>query len=165
MAVAGLIVGAIGLVVSAAALVVAVWQIRKTQSAAERAAQAATEARAAVYFVASISDLSQITIQMDLIRELHRNGEWVRAIDRYISLRRLLTEASARLPQEARNTSNVAIMRLRQMEMNMNDALTQSRTISAGNLNNELVEIQQSLDEIRVWLENRLSGELNAGGQ
>ena len=162
---AGLVVGAIGLIVSAAAFIVAVWQIRKTQSAAESAAQAANEAREAVQSVTSISDLSQITVQMDMLGELHRNGEWTRAIDRYSSLRRLLTEARSRLPDEAHTALNLAIIRLQRMEKDLNTALAQDDEISAEHFNNELVDLQQSLDEIRVWLENRLSRVSNTGGQ
>ena len=150
---------------SAAAFIIAVWQIRKTQSAAESAAQAATEAREAVQHITSISDLSQITVQMDLLRELHRNEEWTRAIDRYSSLRRLLTQARVRLPEEAHSTLNVAIIRLQQMEMNANNTLAQDLPISYAAFSNELVDLQQSLDEIRVWLENRLSSVSHTGEQ
>ena len=52
--------------------------------------------------VTSISDLSQIIGQMDLLKELHRNEEWKRAIDRYSSLRRLLTEARVPYPVSLR---------------------------------------------------------------
>ena len=163
MAIAGLVVGAIGLVVSAAAFIVAVWQIRKTQSAAESAANAATEAREVAQSVTSVSDLSQITVQMDLLRELHRHKEWTRAIDRYSSLRRLLTEARSRLPEEAHTTLNLAIIRLQRMEKDLNTALAKDDDISEEYFNNELVDLQQALDEIRVWLENRLSCVLDAG--
>ena len=148
---------------SAAAFIVAVWQIRKTQSAAESAAQAANEAREAVQSVTSISDLSQITVQMDMLGELHRNGEWTRAIDRYSSLRRLLTEARSRLPDEAHTALNLAIIRLKEMEQDANIALAQGVQISYADYNNELIDLQQSLDVIRVWLENRLSGVSSAG--
>ena len=148
---------------SAAAFIVAVWQIRKTQSAAESAAQAANEARDVVQSVTSISDLSQITVQMDMLGELHRNEEWTRAIDRYSSLRRLLTEARSRLPDEAHTALNLAIIRLKEMEQDANIALAQGVQISYADYNNELIDLQQSLDVIRVWLENRLSGVSSAG--
>ena len=156
MAIAGLIVGATGLVVSATALVVAVRQISKTQSAAERAAQAATEARESIHYIAAISDLSQISVQIELIKELHRNEEWTRAIDRYSLLRRLLTEARLRLPEEAHTELNLAIIRLQQMEKDINNAVAQNVPISSSDLNNLLVDLQ-SLEMIRVWLEDRLS--------
>ena len=144
------------MVVSAAALVVAVWQIRKTQSAAERAAQSASEAREAIHYIAAISDLSQISVQIELIKELHRNEEWTRAIDRYSLLRRLLTEARLRLPEEAHTELNLAIIRLQQMEKDINNAVAQNDPISSSDLNNLLVDLQ-SLEMIRVWLEDRLS--------
>ena len=43
------------------------------------------------------------------------------------------------------------------MEKELNTALAQEDEISAEYFNNELVDLQQSLDEIRVWLESRLS--------
>ena len=165
IAVASLIVGAVSLIVSLGGFTIAVWQIRRTRSAAESAERAATEAREAVLHVTSVSDLSQITVQMELIRELHRNGEWTRAIDRYASLRRLLTEARSRLPEEAHDILNVAIIRLQEMEKIVNNALDKGNPISSAALNDEIVDIQQSLDEIRVWFENRMSGVSDAGGQ
>ena len=138
IAVAGIIVGAIGLIVSAAAFIIAVWQIRKTQSAAESAARAATEAREVLSQVASISDLSQIIGQLDQLKELHRNQEWKRAMDRYSLLLRLLTEARASIP-EAEKDENVqvflrAIMQLRAMAREVDIALEQGFQLSSAKI-------------------------------
>ena len=160
-----LVVGAISLTVSAAALVAAVRQIRKTQSAAESAASAAREARDVVHHVSVVSDLSQISVQIELIKELHRNEEWTRAIDRYSLLRRLLTEARVRLPQETHATLNVAIIQFREMEQNANKALADNAPISHSVFNNELVDLQQSLEVIRVWIEDELSSVSVTGEQ
>ena len=162
---AGLVVGAIGLVVSAAALIIAVWQIRKTQTAAESSAAAAREAREVVQRVTSVSDLSQITVEMDILRDLHRNEEWTRAIDRYSSLERSLTRARATLPEESHGKLNTAIVRLQRMEKTLNNSLDRNLPISVSALNNALVDLRQSLDEVRVELETHLSATSDAGGQ
>ena len=82
IAIVSLVVGAISLAVSAAALIVAVRQIRKTQSAAESAARAAAEAREAVLQTIAISELAQAIALIELLKELHRNEDFGRALDK-----------------------------------------------------------------------------------
>lgn len=162
MDIASLIIGALGVFISLGGFTIAVAQIRRTRAAAESAERAATDARAAVFYVTSVSDLSQIVIQMEQVKELHRNREWVRAIDRYILLRRLITEARSRLPEDIRGALTTAIIRLTQMEKAANQSLVRGEQAPVARLNNELVDLQQSLDEVRVAIEKRL---LDTGGQ
>ena len=140
----------------------AIWQIRRTRTAAESAERAATDAREAAFYVTSVADLSQIVSQMEQVKDLHRNREWVRAIDRYILLRRLITEARSRLQEDTRGALTTAIIRLMQMEKAANQALARGEQAPVARLNNELVDLQQSLDEVRVAIEKRL---LDTGGQ
>lgn len=161
MDIASLIIGVLGVFISLGGFTTAIWQIRRTRAAAESAERAATAAREAAFHVTSISDLSQIVIQLEQVKELHRNREWVRAIDRYILLRRLITEARARLPETTRGALTTAIIRLMQMEKAANQALTRGEQTPVAHLNNELVDLQQSLDEVRVAIEKRL---LDTGG-
>lgn len=162
MDIASLIIGALGVFISLGGFTIAVAQIRRTRAAAESAERAATDAREAAFYVTSVSDLSQIVIQMEQVKELHRNREWVRAIDRYILLRRLITEAGSRLPEDTRGALTTAIIRLMQMEKAANQALARGEQAPVARLNNELVDLQQSLDEVRVAIEKRL---LDTGGQ
>lgn len=162
MDIASLIIGALGLFISLGGFSAAIWQIRHTRAAAESAERAATAAREAVFYVTSVSDLSQIVIQMEQVKELHRNREWVRAIDRYILLRRLITEARSRLLEDTRGVLTTAIIRLTRMEKAANQALARGERTPVVHLNNELVDLQQSLDEVRVAIEKRL---LDAGAQ
>ena len=162
MDIANLVIGILGVFISLGGFSAAIWQIRRTRTAAESAERAATDAREAVFYVTSVSDLSQIVSQMEQVKELHRNREWVRAIDRYILLRRLITEARSRLPEDTRGTLTTAIIRLTQMEKAANQALARGEQAPVARLNNELVDLQQSLDEVRVAIEKRL---LDTGGQ
>lgn len=162
MDIASLIIGALGVFISLGGFSAAIWQIRRTRTAAESAERAATDAREAVFYVTSVADLSQIVSQMEQVKELHRNREWVRAIDRYILLRRLITEARSRLQEDTRGALTTAIIRLTQMEKAANQALARGEQAPVARLNNELVDLQQSLDEVRVAIEKRL---LDTGGQ
>ncbi|MCY3638744.1 MAG: hypothetical protein OXG80_06565, partial [Chloroflexi bacterium] len=151
-----------GLIVSLSGFSLALWHIKRTRTAAEHAEEAAIKARQAVQHVMVISDLSQVSIQIELIRELHRNKEWARAIDRYSPLRRLLTEARAQLPiEESVNEFTRAIMQLGEMEKQVTEEIAQDLQPSSAKLNNILVDLQQSLDEVRLELENHLSAESN----
>ena len=162
MDIASLVIGILGVFISLGGFSAAIWQIRRTRAAAESAERAATDAREAVFYVTSVSDLSQIVSQMEQVKELHRNREWVRAIDRYILLRRLITEARSRLQEDTRGALTTAIIRLMQMEKAANQALARGEQAPVARLNNELVDLQQSLDEVRVAIEKRL---LDTGGQ
>lgn len=162
MDIASLIIGVLGVFISLGGFSAAIWQIRRTRTAAESAERAATDAREAALYVTSVADLSQIVSQMEQVKDLHRNREWVRAIDRYILLRRLITEARSRLQEDTRGALTTAIIRLMQMEKAANQALTRGEQALVARLNNELVDLQQSLDEVRVAIEKRL---LDTGGQ
>ena len=151
------LLGILGLVVSIGGFAIAFWQIRRTRSAAESAEQAASEAREGISYVTSMSDLSQIISQMEQVKELHRNEEWSRANDRYTPLRQLLTSAKSRLPDETASVFTHAIIQLREMEKESNNALNGDSSISSAAFNNVLVDLQQSLDEVRVELEGYLT--------
>ena len=148
---------------SAAAFVVAVWQIRKTQSAAESAAQAATEAREVVRQVTSVSDLSQIIVEIDLLREVHRAGDWKRAMDKYSSLERSLTRARSSLPDESRGKLNTAVVRLQRIERVVSNSHDRDIPISIAIVNSELVHLRQSLGEVRTELEEQIANTPVAG--
>ena len=165
IAIAGLILGAIGLVVSAAALVVAVLQIRKTQSAAERAADAATEAREAVFRTLDISQLAQAIALIEFLKELHRNGDFSRALDRYTPLRQLITSLQTRQIEEDKDSFDNAIMQLIAMETTVNDAVCTGKQIDLAQIDSNLLNIQQALDEARVKQEQRVSRASDIGGR
>lgn len=159
---ASLVVGVLGLIVSLSGFTIAVWQIRRTRTAAESAEQAAIEAREAVLYVTSVADLSQASSQIEQIKELHRTQEWKRAADRYTPLRQMLTRASSRLPEENQQVFNFAIVQLREMEKDVNLALDQKLSLSSARFISILLEMQDSLDKVRMELENYLSGASDA---
>ena len=157
MDIASISIGILGLIVSLAGFTIAVFQIRKTRSAAERAEEAANKAREALIQVTSISDLSHASALIDRLKDLHRNEDLGRAIDKYTPLRQLLTEARFRLPNANRNTFNEAIRQLRIMEEEAEKALKDSSLLPVLIFHPILLGIQQSLDEVRIELESNLA--------
>ena len=96
------------------------------------------------------------------MKELHRNKEWKRAIDRYSSLLRLLTEARSRIPPAGEDEENLkvftrAIMQLRAMTKEVNVAFEQEIELSGATFNNVLEDFEQPLLEKLIALENALA--------
>lgn len=79
-----------GLVISLTGFAVTIYNIRRSRSAAERATQAAEEARASMKKHVTVSELSEAFQAMKEIKRLHRNQEWAILPDRYDNLRELL---------------------------------------------------------------------------
>ncbi len=165
MAIAGLIVGATGLVVSAAAFIVAVWQIRKTQTAAASAAQAATEARDAVFQTIAISELAQAIALIELLKELHKNNDFNRALDRYTPLRQLITALQTPQTEEDITRFDNAIIQLIEIETTVRESVYTGTQIDAAKIDSGLLKIQQLLDEARVKQEQRVTGASDIGGR
>ena len=143
---------------SAAAFVVAMWQIRKTQSAAQSAAQAANEARDAVFQTIAISELAQAIALIELLKELQRNEDFSRALDRYTQLRQLITALQTRQKEEDKTPFGNAIIQLIEIETTVNEAVYTGKQIDAEKIVSDLLKIQQLLDEARVQQEQRVTG-------
>lgn len=150
---------------SAIALAVAVWQIRKTQSAAQSAAKAATEARESVRDAASLISLSEIIVEIDLLREIHESKNWKRAMDKYSSLERSLSRARSSLPDESHSTLNIAVVKLQQIEIKVSGLHDRNQPIPVALVNMELVGLRQSLGEVRASLEERIASTSEVGGR
>jgi len=155
--VAGLVIGAIGLVVSAAALIIAVWQIRKTQTAAESASQAAKEARDVVQRVTAVSAMSQATVHIGSLIDIIRDGRWQRSIDRYAPLRKLLIDVEIRLPPEKKDDAGKklahAIEQLLIMEKESGKANAEGTEIEVARFQSMLLEIQNDIARIHAEVE------------
>ena len=87
MDIASLAVGVLGLIVSLCGFTIAVWQIRRTRTAAESAEAAATEAREAVLRGISIPDLIEAQSIVGELLQLHRNQDLSDIFPKYEQLR------------------------------------------------------------------------------
>ena len=102
---------------------------------------------------------------IELLKELHRNEDFSRAIDRYTPLRQLITTLQARQIEEDEASFDNAIIQLIEMETAVNDAICTGKEIDAAQLDSDLLKIQQVLDEARVKQERRVSGSSDIGGR
>lgn len=153
MEAASLTVGVVSLIVSLAGFSLAVWQIRKTRSAAESAERAANAARDAVLQAASISDLAQAISLIELLKELHRNQDLGRAVDRYTPLRQLLTLIQSRLSECRRGDFEDVISELIEMEKDVDYAISEGSRIDVVQFITSFLKMQQMLDKTRVEME------------
>ncbi len=64
-----------GVAISIVGFVVTVWNVRRSESAAERAEAAANEARRAMRIYQTVSDLASAIAIMEEVMRLHRHGE------------------------------------------------------------------------------------------
>ena len=157
MDIANLAVSVAGLMIAVCGFAIAIWQIRRTRTAAEAAEAAAMAARASIFSVTSLLDLSQASMLIEQLKELYRNNEWRRAIDRYTQLRQILIRAKSRLPEEKRDKIDDAINRLVYLEKETSRVIAEGTEIDAARLNVVLLEIQQDIDESLAEIEYNLS--------
>ena len=159
------IVNIVGTAASVCGLAIAIWLIRRASTAAEAAAVAAMAARETIFSVTSLLDLSQASMLIEQLKELHRNEDWRRAVDRYTPLRQILIRAKARLPEEKRDKIDDAIRQLKDLEMlslaeeEPNRAIAERTEIDAARFHvlAVLVEIQQDIYESLAEIEYNLS--------
>ena len=165
MDIANLAVSVASLIIAVCGFAIAIWQIRRTRTAAESAEAAAMAARASIFSVTSLLDLSQASMLIEQLKELHRNEDWRRAVDRYTPLRQILIRAKARLPEEKRDKIDDVIRQLKDLEMvslaeeETNRAIAERTEIDAARFQIlvALVEIQQDIYESLAEIEYNLS--------
>ena len=155
IAFAGLIVGALGLIVSLCGFTIAVWQIRRTRTAAEHAEEAATAARQAVLRGISISDLTQAYIIIEELRGLHRNQDLDNVLQKYGQLMDILFEVRANLSQDYWNRFDEAIDAVIDMEEKVETATfsNEPAEVDTAGFNRSLRNMQSMLRGVRADLE------------
>jgi hypothetical protein len=77
---AGNIASIVGLLVSLVGLGIAIWQLARLRGETRAAREAAEETRRAVARDLAISDISRINERVQALIEMHRRGEWNRAL-------------------------------------------------------------------------------------
>ena len=157
MDIASLAVSVAGLVVAVCGFAIAIWQIRRTRTAAESAEAAARAARESIFSVTSLLDMSQASMLIEQLKELYRNNEWRRAVDRYTQLRQILTRTKSRLPEEKRDKIDDAIHQLASLEGAASRVIAEGTEIDAAEFHNILLTIQQDIDETLAEIEYNLS--------
>ena len=87
-----------GVAISIIGFLVTFWNVRRSKSAAERAERAANDARRMIRDYETLSDFSAAIAIMEEIKRLHRIGQIEPLLDRYATLRKVLTEVRKMSP-------------------------------------------------------------------
>lgn len=153
---AGSIASLAGVVISLVGLGFAIWHILRLRGETRAAREAAEETHRAVSRETAGMTLTRVSERIEGLKELHRNGEWNRARDRYPELRRMLVDIRIRHPllsDEHRTAIQEVVSRLLQIETEVESA---GGVIAPGivpNFNYRLSESQASLAEIESQLQ------------
>jgi hypothetical protein len=85
----------VGVIISLLGFWIAIQQIRRSKTAAQRAEEAAKETRKSIHLFDTFIDFFSAITLFDEIKRLHRLKEWPLLPDRYAALRKLLVSARA----------------------------------------------------------------------
>ena len=127
-----------GVAISIVGFVVAIWNIRRSKSAAERAEKAANDARQMIRVFEAVSDFSAAIAIMEEIKRLHRAGQLDILLDRYAALRKVLIGVRKLSPQFDRTQSiriQAAITTLSGMEDQIEKSRLEGSALNIARLN------------------------------
>jgi hypothetical protein len=149
---AGSIASLVGVVVSLGGLGFAIWQLRGLRGETRAAREAIEETRQAVSRDRAIADASRARELVLALKRIHLNGEWVRALDIYVQVRKGLVDIQNRYPgltQEDSENIKSGIDMLGTIERTVEAAEAANGIISpetTGEFNRYLTDIEIFLD-------------------
>ena len=157
---AGSLASIVGVLVSFFGLGFAIAQILKLQGETQATRKAAEETRRAVdREIASIS-LARVNERIEGLKDLHRQGEWNRALDRYPEIGRMLIDIRSRHPgmsEEQRTTIQGVIAQLNEMGKVVESADGGVPQEETHRFNLQLLDDQLALSEIESELQQSQS--------
>jgi hypothetical protein len=152
----------VGLVITIIGFALALWRIRKSQTAAEQARNIAESVRDQILQMNAVQELHTAIRNLEDLRRLHRSKAWSSLPDRYTSLRMELIAIRGRTPTlttEQRSSIQSAIQQLSNLEDEIENAIAENRdpaprliiTVSKqiDRLAILLVELQNQIDRLR----------------
>lgn len=98
LAQAGSIASIAGLLIALVGFAITIWNVLASKRAAERAEQAALDARRAMGFFDAVTELSAAIAALEEIRRVHREGAWHSLPDRYGALKKSLQGVRSAVP-------------------------------------------------------------------
>ena len=148
---AGSIASLVGLAISTIGLGAAIWQIKKLRGETKAASEAVANTQRLFQTETAGLNLTRVNERIEGLKDLHRRGEWTRALDRYPDIRRVLIDVRVKHPamsDQQRSTLQSVIVALGEMEavVEGNESLTLEDR--AAEFNRQLSEGQASLAEV-----------------
>ncbi len=153
---AGSIASLAGLAVSLGGLAIAIWQIKKLRGETRAANEAAAETRRALQRENAGINLARVSERIEGLMELHRRGEWGRALDRSSDIRRLLIDIASGHPEISEEQQAVlfqVVERLTRIGHAIEDSGGALDSSDAARFNRALAEDQNSLAQIGSQLQ------------
>jgi hypothetical protein len=138
---AGDIASIVGVLIAMVGFAVTIRNVRASKAAAQRAEEAANQARRAIRFFDVVAEISTAIAAMEEIRRLHRDAAWPLLPDRYSALRKSLITIRRSGPSMTRDQQiriQAAIHYLAYIEREVEVALEQQRPPTQTALWNEL---------------------------
>jgi hypothetical protein len=142
-------------VVSLLGLGFAIWQLSQLRGETRASREASEATRKAIGRDLAIADLSGTREQIQTVKDLHRRGEWDRALSRYPDIQKVLTDIRYRYPELSSDDAEKiqkGIRQLGSMESSIDRGTPYIRPEVVADWNQELIQIQVTLAE----LENQL---------
>lgn len=155
----GSIASLIGVLVSLFGLGFAILQILKLRGETRAAREAAEETRRAVDRETTSISLARVNERIEGLKDLHRQGEWKRALDRYPEIRRMLINIRVRHPvmsEEKRAAIQNVVTSLGRMESNIERSRDSVSQTAAERFNRELYKSQLALTELESELQQSI---------
>lgn len=153
---AGSVASLVGVAVSLGGLGFAIWQLTRLRGETRAAQQAAEETRRAVGRNLALADISRMWEQIQTLKEVHRAGDWDRALSLYPEMRRGLIHIGSRypdLPDVVSDRIQLGVTQLQRMERTVDSARGDLPQEMVSEFNDHLMEIQTVLDELESRLE------------
>ena len=149
-----------GLVVSVSGFSIAIWLIVSSRKAAVAATEAASATKEVLARNLTIDDLTRASQRIQLVKELHWEREWRRALDWYYDIRVMLSDISIRHPDlrdENKSTLQSAIHQLQALEDEVGRTLADSDDSKGVEFGVEILQSAQSLlDELASELKQSI---------
>ena len=153
---AGSVASLAGVAVSLVGLLFAIWHILQLRGETRAAREAAEETHQAVSRELAGVTLTRVSERIEGLKELHRHGEWYRALDRYPEIRRMLIDIRIRHPKMSdsqRNAIPTVVRRIARMENEVERSGAQFPEGLGQRFNRQLTESQSSLSQIESELQ------------
>ena len=145
---AGSIASLVGVVVSLGGLGFALWQLSRLRGETRAARESAEATRRAGGRDLALTDVTRLNERLQALKQIHRDGNKQRALDRYPEIIELFVDVRRRQPglsQEARVRIQRAINDISAMERDIEPVQGNITPELAGRCNRTLTDLQSTL--------------------
>ena len=148
-----------GVVISIIGFIIAIWNILRSKSAAERAQKAAEETHGAIRKYETVSEISAAVTKMDEIKRLQRAGNIEHLPDRYADLRKILITVRSLAPELTDGQQTIiqeALTTLTSVEAHIDKCNAKGLPLNIAKINKLISQDEDALQAVLVDLRNQI---------